>query len=59
MGSASTDTEGRLYYAILYKGFEHLQILVTTGPGEVGVGVLEAIPPRILRDDCIFFFFFN
>ena len=39
VGSASTDTEGRLYTAILYKGLEHLQILVAAG-------VLKPIPCR-------------
>ena len=31
MGSATTDTESRLHYAVLHKGLEHLQILVSTG----------------------------
>ena len=38
-------TEGQLYYAILYKGLGHLQILVSAG-------VLEPIPAD-RQDDCI------
>ena len=40
------DTEDQLYYTILYKGFEHTQILVNIR--EVGPGT---DPLQILRDD--------
>ena len=44
------DIEGRLYYAILYKGLEHAWVLVFTGyPGTSPLG--------ILRKDCVLLLF--
>ena len=45
------DTEGGLYYVILYKRLEHLQVLVCGGGG----GCLKINSPRVLRDDGILF----
>ena len=39
------------YYSILYKGLEHLQIVVTVDFGTPGGP--ETNPPRILRDEGI------
>ena len=45
-GSASVESEGQLYYAILYKRLEHRWVLVFEGsPG--------TNPLWILRDNCI------
>lgn len=40
-----TDIEGLLCYEILHKGLEHSWILVDAG-------IVEPIPPQMLRDDC-------
>lgn len=46
VGSASIGTEGQPYNAILYKGVEHLQSLVSAGAPETN-------PLQILMDACI------
>ena len=47
MASASPDTESRLHYAILHKGLEHLQILVS-------MVILESIPCKYQETTVVF-----
>ena len=47
VASASTDTESRLHYAILHKGLEHLQILVSIHWGP------KTNPLLVWRDHCM------